>query len=263
MPAGRLVPQPKELTGPQNAHLPPRSTPPARRPPPRRRQRRGRGLGAVCPGHAGRYAAGGSGNDRGHDRPQPTDPGRHPTADPPDRSADHDGEHRRRRYRPDTPGVIRFRTVVSHDKDGARRYRHRAEPARPAPVRARRHVGRRVVGHVRLDQRRTVDGHLPGRVTAGDGFAADLVARWWNGLRGVDRRDIWLTSDGRVWHVRARQGNADGREVHHDFDREYEARAMVDRLMEAAPGGWKDITKLVRKPTPRDEPGVTEATEEP
>jgi hypothetical protein len=79
----------------------------------------------------------------------------------------------------------------------------------------------------------------------------------------VDRRDIWLTSDGRVWHVRARQGNADGREVHHDFDREYEARAMVDRLMEAAPGGWKDITKLVRKPTHATSRELPKPTEEP
>jgi hypothetical protein len=50
------------------------------------------------------------------------------------------------------------------------------------------------------------------------------------------------------WHVRARDGATPGREVHRDFDREYEARAMVDRLIEAAPGAWRDITKLVRKP---------------
>jgi len=49
--------------------------------------------------------------------------------------------------------------------------------------------------------------------------------------------------------VRARHGEAGGREVRYDFDREYEARAMVDRLIEAAPGAWRDITKLIRKPT--------------
>lgn len=27
------------------------------------------------------------------------------------------------------------------------------------------------------------------------------------------------------------------------------ARVMVDRLIEAAPGAWRDITKLIRKPT--------------
>jgi hypothetical protein len=35
----------------------------------------------------------------------------------------------------------------------------------------------------------------------------DLVGRWWNGQYGrLARRDTWLTSDGRTWHVRARQG---------------------------------------------------------
>jgi hypothetical protein len=61
----------------------------------------------------------------------------------------------------------------------------------------------------------------------------DLVARWWNGEQDrVARRDIWLTSDGQRWAVRARRG--DGREVRQEFAREYEARAMVDRLIAAA-----------------------------
>jgi hypothetical protein len=75
----------------------------------------------------------------------------------------------------------------------------------------------------------------------------DLVARWWNGDRDRSRRrDIWLTCSGRVWTVRARHGTTG--EVTYDYGREYEARAMVDRLIKAAPGHWKDITKLVRKP---------------
>ena len=40
------------------------------------------------------------------------------------------------------------------------------------------------------------------------------------------------------------RGGTDGREVHYDLDREYEARAMVDRLRKAVPERWKDITKL-------------------
>lgn len=76
-----------------------------------------------------------------------------------------------------------------------------------------------------------------------------LVARWWNGERDrTARRDIWLTSDGQRWAVRARHSAADGREVRQEFTREYEARAMVDRLVAAAPGQWKEITRLVRKP---------------
>jgi hypothetical protein len=77
----------------------------------------------------------------------------------------------------------------------------------------------------------------------------DLVARWWNGQSGrLARRDIWLTFDGRVWKVRARHGGVEGREVCYDFVREYEARAMVDRLVATAPGTWKDITKIVQRP---------------
>jgi hypothetical protein len=77
----------------------------------------------------------------------------------------------------------------------------------------------------------------------------ELILRWWNGERDrAARRDIWLTSDGQRWAVRARHGGADGREVRREFAREYEARAMVHRLIAAAPGPWKDITRLVRKP---------------
>jgi hypothetical protein len=81
-------------------------------------------------------------------------------------------------------------------------------------------------------------------------LGVDLVARWWNGQRDrAARRDIWLTTDGTAWHVRARRHDAGGdRELHRHFDREYEARALVDQLMNAAPGRWKDITRLIRKP---------------
>jgi hypothetical protein len=91
----------------------------------------------------------------------------------------------------------------------------------------------------------------------------DLVGRWWNGERDHSaRRDIWLTSNGEVWHVRARAGGAGDREVHLDFGREYEARAMVDRLIAGAPGGWKDITKLVRRPADPDPRAMIAAEEQ-
>jgi hypothetical protein len=61
--------------------------------------------------------------------------------------------------------------------------------------------------------------------------------------------------------VRARHGAADDREVRQEFTREYEACAMVDRLIEAAPGAWRDITKLIRKPTTAG-PAVFEPVEE-
>src|SRR5258708_1218345 len=70
------------------------------------------------------------------------------------------------------------------------------------------------------------------------GPTADLVAPWGNGQRDRSaRRDIWLTSDGQVWNVRARQGGADGRGVVYDFTRDLEARPMGARLIATAPGG--------------------------
>jgi hypothetical protein len=76
-----------------------------------------------------------------------------------------------------------------------------------------------------------------------------LLGRWWNGQWGNARRDIWLTGDGKSWHVRGRHGGADGPEVQYEYDQEWAARAMVDQLINAAPvGRWKDITRLVTKP---------------
>jgi hypothetical protein len=40
--------------------------------------------------------------------------------------------------------------------------------------------------------------------------------------------------------------------VSYDFTREYEAHAMVERLMATAPGTCKDITKIVQRAPRRD-----------
>jgi hypothetical protein len=74
-----------------------------------------------------------------------------------------------------------------------------------------------------------------------------VVGRWWNGLWGrLARRDIWLASDGRSWLVRFREGGDDGREGEFAFADEAEARRLVQRLMETAPGDWKDLTAVLR-----------------
>jgi hypothetical protein len=83
-----------------------------------------------------------------------------------------------------------------------------------------------------------------------------LVGRWWNGKWGrLVRRDIWLTSES-VWHVRARQGDAEtGRELQWRCSTEEEARAMVERLMRAdQPADWRDLTDVTRRsPTSRND----------
>jgi hypothetical protein len=90
----------------------------------------------------------------------------------------------------------------------------------------------------------------------------ELLGRWWNGQRDrLGRRDIWLTTNGTVWSVRARQdrNSGSGREVHHKFRHEYEARALVGRLIATAPGRWKDVTRLVDRSRPsRTEDGDRE-----
>jgi hypothetical protein len=86
----------------------------------------------------------------------------------------------------------------------------------------------------------------------------ELIGRWWNGVWGrIARRDIWLYRDDSGWVVRAREGTAEGGRglTWPPFPNEWSARAWVDRLMAESPGGrngWKDLTKLVRKPAKGD-----------
>jgi hypothetical protein len=75
----------------------------------------------------------------------------------------------------------------------------------------------------------------------------DLLARWWNSRLHGMRRDIWLETDGHRWIVRGRAGGHDGRDVRYEFDRDYQAHAMVDRLKAAAPDDWKNITRLIHR----------------
>ncbi len=76
--------------------------------------------------------------------------------------------------------------------------------------------------------------------------------RYWNGAWGrLARRDIWLLSDGRLWRVRGRLGGDGGQEVCHEFADEGSAREMVDRIMKASAGRWRDLTEAVRQESSR------------
>jgi hypothetical protein len=82
---------------------------------------------------------------------------------------------------------------------------------------------------------------------AGYGVGVETVGRWWNGSWGrLGRRDIWLSTDGRRWEVRFRDGGADGREGEFAFADEVQARGFVQRQIETAPGQWKDLTAALR-----------------
>jgi hypothetical protein len=63
----------------------------------------------------------------------------------------------------------------------------------------------------------------------------------------IARADIWLIYDGQHWQVRGRLGGDGGREVNYQFDQEWTARAMVDRMMKAAAGNWRDLTAALHQ----------------
>jgi hypothetical protein len=57
--------------------------------------------------------------------------------------------------------------------------------------------------------------------------------------------------DGQRWRVRGRIGGDEGREVNYQFDEEWAARAMVDRMMKTSAGNWRDLTKLLQREADR------------
>lgn len=61
------------------------------------------------------------------------------------------------------------------------------------------------------------------------------------------RADIWLMYDLQHWRVRGRLGGDGGREVNYQFDQEWAARAMVDRMMKASVGSWRHLMQALRR----------------
>jgi hypothetical protein len=77
-------------------------------------------------------------------------------------------------------------------------------------------------------------------------LVVELRGRYWNGRYGrMARRDLWLKTDGKTWHVEARQGDGDADVWSSGPLREYEARKLIDDMRERTGGGWKDITSLL------------------
>ena len=77
----------------------------------------------------------------------------------------------------------------------------------------------------------------------------ELRGRWWNKSYGrMARKDLWLWQDGSTWTVGARHGDSDGELWRRPFDREDEARALIDSMMKRNGGRptWLDMTSLVQ-----------------
>ncbi|MEV5691528.1 hypothetical protein [Micromonospora globbae] len=79
-----------------------------------------------------------------------------------------------------------------------------------------------------------------------------VVSRWWNGVWGrLTRRDVWLAREVR-WHVVARSGDSEtGKVLRWEFDTEDDARQMIQRLMHADGGPWREISREAATKLPR------------
>ncbi len=76
---------------------------------------------------------------------------------------------------------------------------------------------------------------------------AERVEHWFNRCYGLGRRDVYLLRTETGWQVLGRQGGADGQEVTHYFDREDEARRMVQRMLDTVPPELSDWAKMTAR----------------
>jgi hypothetical protein len=77
---------------------------------------------------------------------------------------------------------------------------------------------------------------------------AERVEHWFNRRYGVGRRDVYLLRTETGWQVRGRQGGADGDEVAHYFDDEQDARAMLQRMLDAVPSELSNWAMMPSRP---------------
>ena len=73
---------------------------------------------------------------------------------------------------------------------------------------------------------------------------AERVEHWFNRRYGVRPRDVFLLRTETGWQVVGRQGGADGQEVTHYFDREDDARTMLQRMLDTAPPELSNWAKM-------------------
>jgi hypothetical protein len=71
------------------------------------------------------------------------------------------------------------------------------------------------------------------------------VEHWFNRRWGIARRDVYLLQTPAGWQILGCEGGSGGREVTHYFDREDDARLMLQRMLNTvAPQlrDWRQIT---------------------
>jgi hypothetical protein len=79
---------------------------------------------------------------------------------------------------------------------------------------------------------------------------AERVEHWFSRYKD-SRRDVYLLRTETGWQVLGRKGGAGGEEVTHYFDREDEARAMLQRMLDAMPpelSSWAEMKVSKHRP---------------
>lgn len=75
-----------------------------------------------------------------------------------------------------------------------------------------------------------------------------LKGRWWNGSYGrINRRDIWLYTNGHVWRVDARQGDGDAKIWSKTMVREEDARELAADMRARTGDTWRELTSVLRQ----------------
>ncbi|GAB1693456.1 hypothetical protein KRM28CT15_52590 [Krasilnikovia sp. M28-CT-15] len=78
------------------------------------------------------------------------------------------------------------------------------------------------------------------------------MEHWFNRHYGMARRDVFLIRTATGWQVLGRVGGTQGQEVLHYFDREVDARAMLQRMLAAVPpelSNWAQMTAHKTRPS--------------
>jgi hypothetical protein len=77
---------------------------------------------------------------------------------------------------------------------------------------------------------------------------AERVEHWFNRRYGKGRRDVYLLRTETGWQVLGRLGGSDGHQVTHYFDREDDARTMLQRMLDTTPAPFANWGKMTLPP---------------
>lgn len=70
------------------------------------------------------------------------------------------------------------------------------------------------------------------------------VEHWFNRRWGMARRDVYLLQTPTGWQLLGREGGSGGREVTHYFNREDDARRMLQRMLDTVAPQLRDWRRM-------------------